>query len=67
MGRAKRDRREHVLADCTRCGRPVQENHSHVMIVPVGRGRMFYHAACEPPKPPDHPKRPQLLRPDEQD
>ena len=34
------------LARCTRCGQPVREDHSHVMLVPVGRGRMFFHAGC---------------------
>jgi hypothetical protein len=36
------------LAVCRRCGQPVREDHSHVMVVPVGRGRMFFHAGCEP-------------------
>jgi hypothetical protein len=34
------------LARCTECGQPVHEDHSHVMVVPVGRGRMFFHAGC---------------------
>lgn len=34
------------LATCKACGQPVREDHSHVMLVPVGRGRMFFHAAC---------------------
>ncbi len=34
------------LARCTKCGQPVREDHSHVMVVPVGRGRMFFHAGC---------------------
>jgi hypothetical protein len=34
------------VARCTMCGQPVREDHSHVMIVPVGRGRMFFHAGC---------------------
>jgi hypothetical protein len=37
------------LSDCKRCGRPVRKDHSYVMVVPVGRGRMFFHAGCEPP------------------
>ena len=37
-----------VMGDCERCGRPVRENHSHIMIVPVGHKRMYYHAGCEP-------------------
>lgn len=42
------------LGACKRCGRPVYERHSYVMLVPVGRGRMFFHAGCEPLKrPPD--------------
>ena len=36
------------IGDCSRCGRPVLERQSHVMIVPIGRGRVFYHAGCEP-------------------
>ena len=36
------------LADCDRCGRPVREHDSHVMVVPVGRKRMYFHAGCEP-------------------
>ena len=35
-----------VLANCRRCGQPVRESHSHVMIVPVGRARMFFHGGC---------------------
>jgi hypothetical protein len=34
------------LARCARCGQPVREDHAHVMVVPVGRGRMFFHAGC---------------------
>ena len=34
------------VARCTSCGQPVREDHSHVMVVPVGRGRMFFHAGC---------------------
>jgi len=34
------------LATCKACGQPVREDHSHVMLVPVGRGRMFFHAGC---------------------
>lgn len=37
-----------ILANCRRCGQPVRESHSHVMIVPVGRARMFFHGGCEP-------------------
>ena len=36
------------IGDCSRCGRPVHEAQSHVMIVPLGPGRVFYHAGCEP-------------------
>lgn len=36
------------LANCRRCGQPVREDHSHVMVVPVGRARMFFHRGCEP-------------------
>jgi hypothetical protein len=36
------------IGDCSRCGRPVHEGQSHVMIVPLGRARVFYHAGCEP-------------------
>ena len=36
------------IGDCSRCSRPVHEGQSHVMIVPLGRGRVFYHAGCEP-------------------
>jgi hypothetical protein len=35
-----------VVADCSTCGRPVREDHSHIMLVPVGRARMFFHAGC---------------------
>ena len=38
-----------TLADCKRCGRAVREDHSHVMVVPVGHKRMYFHAGCEPP------------------
>ena len=34
------------VARCTRCDQPVREDQSHVMVVPVGRGRMFFHAGC---------------------
>jgi hypothetical protein len=37
-----------VVGNCQRCGQVVREDHSHVMLVPVGRGRMFFHAGCEP-------------------
>jgi hypothetical protein len=40
------------LADCNRCGRAVREDHSHVMVVPVGHKRMYFHAACQPPSKP---------------
>ncbi len=36
------------VGDCARCGRLVLEHQSHLMIVPSGRGRVFYHAGCEP-------------------
>ena len=36
------------LGTCARCGRAVLEHHSYVMIAPIGRGRVFYHAGCEP-------------------
>ena len=36
------------LADCKRCGREVREDHSHVMVVPVGHKRIYFHAGCEP-------------------
>jgi hypothetical protein len=39
------------VARCERCGQAVREDHSHVMVVPVGRGRMFFHAGCEPTRP----------------
>ncbi len=38
-----------TLADCKRCGREVREDHSHVMVVPVGHKRMYFQAGCEPP------------------
>jgi hypothetical protein len=34
------------VATCTRCGQTVREDQSHVMIVPVGGSRMFFHAGC---------------------
>jgi hypothetical protein len=37
------------IADCKRCGRAVREDLSHVMAVPVGHTRMYFHAGCEPP------------------
>jgi hypothetical protein len=36
------------IDDCGRCGRPIKDHHSHVMVVPIGRGRRFYHASCGP-------------------
>jgi hypothetical protein len=45
---------DYSLGDCKRCGRPVSEHQSHVMVVPVGHKRMYFHAGCEPlsrPKP----------------
>ena len=39
-------RHNEFLATCAACGQPVREDHSHVMLVPVGRGRMFFHAGC---------------------
>ena len=39
-------RNSEFLATCKACGQPVREDHSHVMLVPVGRGRMFFHAGC---------------------
>ena len=38
---------EDSLADCKRCGRPMREDHSQVMVVPVGHKRMYFHAACQ--------------------
>ena len=38
--------RSDFVGNCKRCGQPVGEHHSHVMLVPVGRGRMFFHAGC---------------------
>ena len=35
---------DNIAADCTRCGQPVHEHQSHIMLVPVGRGRTFFHA-----------------------
>jgi hypothetical protein len=43
--------RSEFLANCRRCERPVFEDHSHVMVVPVGRGRMFFHEGCVPTNP----------------
>jgi hypothetical protein len=40
--------KDEAMGVCKRCGQPVHEHHSHIMLVPVGRGRMFYHAGCEP-------------------
>jgi hypothetical protein len=34
------------VANCKRCGQPVREGHPYVMVVPVGRGRMVFHAGC---------------------
>ena len=39
-------RNTEFLATCKACRQPVREDHSHVMLVPVGRGRMFFHAGC---------------------
>lgn len=39
---------DNVVGDCTRCGRLVCENQSHVMLVNVGGDRQFFHAGCEP-------------------
>ena len=39
-------RNSEFLATCKACGQSVREDHSHVMVVPVGRGRMFFHARC---------------------
>ena len=36
------------LDDCKRCGRQVREDHSYVMVVPVGHKRMYFHGGCEP-------------------
>ena len=36
------------VGDCARCGRPIFERQSHLMIVPSGRPKVFYHAGCEP-------------------
>ena len=38
---------DNIVADCTRCGRRVYENQSHVMLVNVGGDRRFFHAGCE--------------------
>lgn len=45
-GAGMQNAQSEFLARCRRCGQPVREDHSHVMIVPVGRGRMFFHAGC---------------------
>ncbi len=37
-----------IVADCKRCGQPVHEYQSHVMVVPVGHKRLYFHAGCEP-------------------
>ena len=36
------------LDDCKRCGRQVREDHSYVMVVPVGHKRLYFHGGCEP-------------------
>jgi hypothetical protein len=40
--------RDDSIAECKRCGREVRESHSHVMVVPVGHKRMYFHGGCEP-------------------
>jgi hypothetical protein len=37
-----------IVADCKRCGQPVHEYQSHVMVVNVDGERTFFHAGCEP-------------------
>ncbi len=37
-----------IVADCKRCGQPVHEYQSHVMVVNVDEERTFFHAGCEP-------------------
>jgi hypothetical protein len=39
---------DYSLGNCKRCGRPVSEHQSHVMVVPVGHKRIYFHAGCEP-------------------
>ena len=39
-------RNTEYVATCEASGRPVREKRSHVMLVPVGRGRMYFHAGC---------------------
>ena len=46
-----RDKGSQFIGRCERCGQAVREDHSHVMVVPVGRGRMFFHAGCDPIRP----------------
>lgn len=48
------------LGDCARCGRAVLEHQSYVMIAPTGRGRVFYHAGCEPLRSPEELARGEL-------
>jgi hypothetical protein len=38
------------IGRCRTCGRLVREDDSHVMVVPEGEGRIFFHAGCEPIK-----------------
>jgi hypothetical protein len=38
-----------IAGDCTRCGRCVYENQSHVMLVNAEGKRWFFHAGCESP------------------
>lgn len=45
--------KDETVAVCKRCGQSVHEHQSHIMLVPVGRGRMFFHAGCEPTGPRD--------------
>jgi hypothetical protein len=40
--------RDDIVGECTRCGRLVYENQSHVMIVKVGGDRSYLHAGCKP-------------------
>ena len=40
---------DNIAGDCTRCGRCVYENQSHVMLVNAEGTRWFFHAGCESP------------------
>lgn len=39
---------DEFLGICKRCDQPVYEHHAHVMVVPMGRGRRFFHIGCAP-------------------